>query len=148
MQFLTSGRCLLIVLFFFIAGCAGTGTRDFAEIQAKQSDKKHALFIIRPFDPISAVSVVNIAVDKAPVARVGTSEIVRVDVTGGEHAITTSVGLHLNMLGIGTKKHTQMIQAKDKTHYYRLTWSPGLFAGTFKLVSINESDWMVLKNKL
>ena len=148
MQFLTGGRCLIIVLFIFLAGCAGTGTRDFAEIQADPSDKRHALFIIRPFDPISAVSVVNVAVDKVPVARVGTSEIVRVDVTGGEHAITTSVGLHLNMLGIGTKKHTQTIQAKDKAHYYRLTWSPGLFAGTFKLVPMNEADWMVLKNKL
>jgi len=29
-----------------------------------------------------------------------------------------------------------------------LTWSPGLFAGTFKLVPMNEANWMVLKNKL
>jgi len=132
-----------LVLFLFLvtvlAGCAGTGTKNYSSISYEAPTDQAVLFIGRKNRYIASAALPKILLDGQEIAKLGVGEMERINISSGSHKIQTKIG-NLLQAGIGSDS-ASFIAEKGKKYFYIIDFDQGFFSGKWKLTETTENGF-------
>ena len=84
-----------LVLFLFLisvlAGCAGTGTKNYSSISYEAPSDQAVLFVGRKNRYVASAALPKILLDGQEIAKLGIGEMERLNISAGSHKIQTKI---------------------------------------------------------
>ena len=132
---------LLFFLFLItvLAGCAGTGTKNYSTISYEAPADQAVLFVGRKNRYIASATLPKILLDGQEIAKLGIGEMERVNVSAGSHKLQTKIG-NLLQMGVGSDS-ASFVAEKGKKYFFIIDFDQGFFSAKWKLTETTENGF-------
>ena len=133
----------LLIFFFLISACAGTGTKNLSQLSFQNKPGESAIFFVRPERFVGAGVRALIMVDGIEIGKLGISEIEKISIKPGAHSINIKPGdLHF---GVGGDSYS-IIAESNKNYFLIIDYDAGFFGHTFKIIETSEQGFIKALN--
>ena len=132
-------KLFLLILFFALTACAGTGTKNYSSINYEAPSDQAVLFVGRKNRFIAGGALPKIILDGQEIARLGVGEMERLNVSPGPHKLQTKIG-NLLQVGIGGDA-ASFIAEKGKKYFFIIDYDAKLFSGQWEITETTESGF-------
>lgn len=123
-------------LFFFLAACAGTGTKDISSLSFKTSTDKAGLFFYRKNVYLASAGLIKVLVNGQEIGKIGVGEMEKFQTKPGSTSIKASTG---NLAALGATGDSYSFKAEaGKNYYFILTYDQKFFSGGWKINETTE----------
>ena len=132
---------LFIFLFFLsvLAGCAGTGTKNYSTISYEAPDDQAVLFVGRKNRYVASAALPKILLDGQEIAKLGIGEMERLNISAGSHKIQTKIG---SVLQLGTGGDSaSFVAEKGKKYFFIIDYDAKLFSANWTIMETTESGF-------
>ena len=130
---------ILIILYLVLAGCAGTGTKNYGSISYEAPSDQAVLFIGRKNRYVASAALPKILLDGQEIAKLGIGEMERLNISAGSHKLQTKIG---SVLQLGTGGDASAFVAeKGKKYFFIIDYDTGLFSGKWKITETTENGF-------
>lgn len=128
---------LTIFLIVLMAGCAGTGTKNYDSFKTNIENKSEiSVFILRDSSYIGSAVAMQVSLNGTQIAELGPGEMVSARVISGENNLKVKMG------GLVGEEASAKFTNDGKNHNFVLArLKAGLFSAELKLTEILESAW-------
>tara|TARA_B110000211_G_C13965658_1_gene502635 strand:- start:455 stop:874 length:420 start_codon:yes stop_codon:yes gene_type:complete len=129
----------LLIIFFALTACAGTGTKNYSSISYEAPTDQAALFIGRKSRYVASAALPKILLDGKEIARLGIGEMERLNVSVGAHKLQTKIG---NILQLGTGGDaTSFVAEKGKKYYFIIDFDQKMFSANWTIIETTEGGF-------
>ena len=129
----------LLIIFFALTACAGTGTKNYSSISYEAPTDQAALFIGRKSRYVASAALPKILLDGKEIARLGVGEMERLNVSVGAHKLQTKIG---NILQLGTGgDSTSFVAEKGKKYYFIIDFDQKMFSANWTIIETTEGGF-------
>lgn len=132
-------KVLLLLIFFTLTACAGTGTKNYSSISYDAPSDTAVLFVGRKNRYVASAALPKILLDGQEIAKLGIGEMERLNISEGSHKLQTKIG-NILQLGIGGDS-TSFIAEKGKKYFFIIDYDAKLFSGQWSLMETTESGF-------
>ena len=108
-------KLLLLIIFFALTACAGTGTKNYSSINFEAPSDQAVLFIGRKNRYVASAALPKILLDGQEIAKLGIGEMERLNISAGSHKLQTKIG---NILQLGTGGDAAAFVAEKGKKYF------------------------------
>ena len=132
---------LFLYLFFLsvLAGCAGTGTKNYSSISYEAPDDQAVLFVGRKNRYVASAALPKILLDGQEIAKLGIGEMERLNISAGSHKIQTKIG---SVLQLGTGGDSaSFVAEKGKKYFFIIDYDSKLFSANWTIMETTESGF-------
>ena len=129
----------LLIIFFALTACAGTGTKNYSSISYEAPTDQAALFIGRKSRYVASAALPKILLDGKEIARLGIGEMERLNVSVGAHKLQTKIGSILQ-LGTGGDA-TSFVAEKGKKYYFIIDFDQKMFSANWTIIETTEGGF-------
>ena len=132
---------LFLYLFFLsvLAGCAGTGTKNYSTISYEAPDDQAVLFVGRKNRYVASAALPKILLDGQEIAKLGIGEMERLNISAGSHKIQTKIG---SVLQLGTGGDSaSFVAEKGKKYFFIIDYDSKLFSANWTIMETTESGF-------
>ena len=132
---------LFLYLFFLsvLAGCAGTGTKNYSTISYEAPDDQAVLFVGRKNRYVASAILPKILLDGQEIAKLGIGEMERLNISAGSHKIQTKIG---SVLQLGTGGDSaSFVAEKGKKYFFIIDYDSKLFSANWTIMETTESGF-------
>jgi hypothetical protein len=131
-------RLILLTLLVLLAGCAGTGSRNYAEMTSQiDSTAEGKLFLLRDKGFVGGGLLMKVLLNGKQVAEVGSGEMIALMPTKGTNYLQGSIGGLIQM-----DSRTIQFESDGKAHrYFIASIQQGFFSNELKLTETVEGSW-------
>ena len=132
-------KFFLLIIFFALTACAGTGTKNYSSISYEAPTDLAALFIGRKSRYVASAALPKILLDGKEIARLGVGEMERLNVSVGAHKLQTKIG---NILQLGTGGDaTSFVAEKGKKYYFIIDFDQKMFSANWTIIETTEGGF-------
>ena len=132
-------KFFLLIIFFALTACAGTGTKNYSSISYEAPTDQAALFIGRKSRYVASAALPIILLDGKEIARLGVGEMERLNVSVGAHKLQTKIG---NILQLGTGGDaTSFVAEKGKKYYFIIDFDQKMFSANWTIIETTEGGF-------
>ena len=132
-------KFFLLIIFFALTACAGTGTKNYSSISYEAPTDQAALFIGRKSRYVASAALPKILLDGKEIARLGVGEMERLNVSVGAHKLQTKIG---NILQLGTGgDSTSFVAEKGKKYYFIIDFDQKMFSANWTIIETTEGGF-------
>ena len=132
-------KFFLLIIFFALTACAGTGTKNYSSISYEAPTDQAALFIGRKSRYVASAALPKILLDGKEIARLGVGEMERLNVSAGAHKLQTKIG---NILQLGTGGDaTSFVAEKGKKYYFIIDFDQKMFSANWTIIETTEGGF-------
>jgi hypothetical protein len=132
-------KFFLLIIFFALTACAGTGTKNYSSISYEAPTDQAALFIGRKSRYVASAALPKILLDGKEIARLGVGEMERLNVSVGAHKLQTKIG---NILQLGTGGDaTSFVAEKGKKYYFIIDFDQKMFSANWTIIETTEGGF-------
>ena len=129
----------LLIIFFALTACAGTGTKNYSSISYEAPTDQAALFVGRKSRYVASAALPKILLDGKEIARLGVGEMERLNVSVGAHKLQTKIG---NILQLGTGGDaTSFVAEKGKKYYFIIDFDQKMFSANWTIIETTEGGF-------
>ena len=132
-------KFFLLIIFFALTACAGTGTKNYSSISYEAPTDQAALFIGRKSRYVASAALPKILLDGKEIARLGVGEMERLNVSAGAHKLQTKIGSILQ-LGTGGDA-TSFVAEKGKKYYFIIDFDQKMFSANWTIIETTEGGF-------
>ena len=137
-------KFFLLIIFFALTACAGTGTKNYSSISYEAPTDQAALFIGRKSRYVASAALPKILLDGKEIARLGVGEMERLNVSVGAHKLQTKIG---NILQLGTGGDaTSFVAEKGKKYYFIIDFDQKMFSANWTIIETTEGGFQCSLN--
>ncbi len=130
---------LFLFLFTVLAGCAGTGTKNYSSINYEAPSDQAVLFLGRKNRYVASAALPKILLDGQVIASLGIGEMERLNISEGSHKLQTKIG---NVLQLGTGgDSTSFVAEKGKKYFFIVDYDAGFFTAKWSIVETTEGGF-------
>jgi hypothetical protein len=132
---------LFIFLFFLsvLAGCAGTGTKNYSSVSYEAPSDQAVVFIGRKNRFVASAGLVKVILDGQEIARLGIGEMERVTVSAGSHKLQSKIG-NVLQLGVGGDS-SSFVAEKGKKYFFIVDFDTKLFSSQWVIMETTEGGF-------
>ena len=132
-------KFFLLIIFFALTACAGTGTKNYSSISYEAPTDQAALFVGRKSRYVASAALPKILLDGKEIARLGVGEMERLNVSAGAHKLQTKIGSILQ-LGTGGDA-TSFVAEKGKKYYFIIDFDQKMFSANWTIIETTEGGF-------
>ena len=129
----------LLIIFFALTACAGTGTKNYSSISYEAPTDQAALFIGRKNRYVASAALPKILLDGKEIAKLGVGEMERLNVSVGAHKLQTKIG-NVLQLGMGGDS-TSFVAEKGKKYFFIIDYDQKLFSSNWTILETTEGGF-------
>lgn len=132
-------KIFLLIIFFALTACAGTGTKNYSSISYEAPSDQAALFVGRKNRYMASAALPKILLDGKEIAKLGVGEMERLNVSVGAHKLQTKIG---NVLQLGTGgDSTSFVAEKGKKYYFIIDYDQKMFSANWTIMETTEGGF-------
>tara|TARA_B100000767_G_scaffold264086_1_gene278556 strand:- start:1924 stop:2343 length:420 start_codon:yes stop_codon:yes gene_type:complete len=132
-------KFFLLIIFFALTACAGTGTKNYSSISYEAPSDQAALFIGRKNRYVASAALPKILLDGKEIAKLGVGEMERLNVSVGAHKLQTKIG-NVLQLGMGGDS-TSFVAEKGKKYFFIIDYDQKLFSSNWTILETTEGGF-------
>ena len=132
-------KFFLLIIFFALTACAGTGTKNYSSISYEAPTDQAALFVGRKSRYVASAALPKILLDGKEIARLGVGEMERLNVSAGAHKLQTKIG-NVLQLGMGGDS-TSFVAEKGKKYFFIIDYDQKLFSSNWTILETTEGGF-------
>ena len=132
-------KFFLLIIFFALTACAGTGTKNYSSISYEAPTDQAALFIGRKNRYVASAALPKILLDGKEIAKLGVGEMERLNVSVGAHKLQTKIG-NVLQLGMGGDS-TSFVAEKGKKYFFIIDYDQKLFSSNWTILETTEGGF-------
>ena len=136
-------KLLLLLVLFLVPACAGTGTKNFPNLNTELNKSGSSIYFFRPGAYIGGGIIPSIIVNGTEIGTLGNDEYLETFVKSGEFTIVSKVK-GLNSIGMETDSRSGVAKP-GKNFFYIVSLKQKLFTGQFLLTETTESGFKQAK---
>ncbi len=132
-------KFFLLILFFALTACAGTGTKNYSSISYEAPADQAVLFIGRKNRYVASAALPKVLLDGQEIASLGIGEMERINISAGSHKLQTKIG---NILQLGTGGDSAAFVAeKGKKYFFIIDYDAKLFTANWTIMETTEGGF-------
>mgnify|MGYP001199390094 CR=1 FL=1 len=132
-------KFFLLIIFFALTACAGTGTKNYSSISYEAPSDQAALFIGRKNRYVASAALPKILLDGKEIAKLGVGEMERLNVSVGAHKLQTKIG-NVLQLGMGGDS-SSFVAEKGKKYFFIIDYDQKLFSSNWTILETTEGGF-------
>lgn len=136
-------RYVYLFLILFITSCAGTGTKNFPNLNTELNKSGSSIYFFRPGSYIGGGIIPSIIVNGTEIGTLGNDEYLETFIKPGEFTIVSKVK-GLNSIGMETDSRSGVAKP-GKNFFYIVNLKQKLFTAQFLLTETTESGFKQAK---